>query len=494
MDILFDAVLNLASLSGMFYLLLGVLVGLLFGAMPGVGGSTALAILIPLTFGMQPADAILLLGGVMGANEFGGSLTSILINTPGTSTNAATCLDGHPMARQGKAGMAIGAAAAASTIGGWIGIAVLLVLLPFAKTIILSFGPPEFFLLAIAGLAAVALSTGQYFLKGLIAGGFGLLLAMVGFDDMGGGQRYTLGIDYLWDGISIMPMLIGVFAIAEMIKLAVDGGKLADDTDVVVTGVMDGIKAVFKNLRTLVQGSLIGTLIGLIPGVGGTVTAFVSYSAAKQTSKDPESFGKGNIVGVIAPEAAINAKDGGSLVPTLAFGIPGGAETAIFLGAMVIHGLQPGPMLLIEHEYVIFSLILSLSLSCLLASLIGIASARYLTHVTRLDITVLVPIVLAIAFVGTYAVQSSLGDVLLALAFGVVGYFMLKFNFPRVTMIIGLVLGSLAERSFHQSLMISRGDYGVFVATTISKVLIALLILAIGVFVYQRLKHARRLA
>ena len=491
--VVLSSLANLATVPGLSFLLLGVLVGMLFGAIPGLGGTTALAILIPLTFSMTPQDAILLLGGVMGAGSFGGSITAILINTPGTSSNGATCLDGHPLAQQGKAGLAIGAAAAASSLGGIIGVVVLIGLLPFARAIILAFGPPQFFLLTVLGLAAVAMTTSRHFVRGLLMAAFGLTFSFVGYDDVGGNVRFTLGSDYLWDGIGLIPALIGLFAVAEMIKLTIEGGVIAKSADKVsITGVTDGIIAVFKHYRTLLKGSIIGTLVGIMPGIGGTVAGFLSYSFVSQTSKDPESFGTGNIEGVIAPEAANNAKDGGSLIPTLAFGIPGSAETAVFLGALVIHGIQPGPMLLVEHPDIVFNLIVALTISCILASLIGIAAARHLALITKIDATVLVPIVLCIAFVGTYTVKRSFGDVILALIFGIIGYAMLRFEFPRITLIIGLVLGGLAERSYHQALMISRHDYGTFWAGGIAQFLIFLLLLTLLTPAIRRIYTLRK--
>ena len=267
-----------------------MLVGLLFGAIPGLGGTTALAILIPLTFGMTEQDAILLLGGVMGAGSFGGSITSILINTPGTSSNAATCLDGHPMARQGKAGIAIGAAAMASLLGGLIGVCVLVVLLPFARTIILAFGAARVLPSCDLGLAAVAVATSRHFLRGLVTAAFGLILAFVGYDDVGGGVRFAMGLDYLWDGVALIPVLIGLFAIAEMINLTVTGGAVAKVGDVAIEGVGEGVRAVFRHYPALLKGSLVGSLVGIMPGVGGTVAGFLAYTFVSQTSRNPESI------------------------------------------------------------------------------------------------------------------------------------------------------------------------------------------------------------
>jgi putative tricarboxylic transport membrane protein len=465
-----DALALLFTLKGSLFLGLGVCIGLVFGVIPGLGGTTAIALLIPLTFGMQPAEAITLIGGIMGSVAFGGSISAILLNTPGIAPNAATCFDGFPLAQQGKAGMAIGAAATASSIGGLLGVAILIAVIPVAKSIVLLFGPPEFFALAILGLGAIALSTGGKFLRGLIAGGVGLALAFVGFDAVNGGDRFTGGYEYLLDGIRLVPTLTGIFAIAEMINLTIKGGTVAtgDRADLKISRVSDGVIAVFQNIPILLRGSFIGAFIGAIPGVGGTVASFLSYASTVQASKNPESFGKGNIQGVIAPESANNAKDGGALIPTLAFGIPGSAEMAIFLGVLILHGLEPGPMMLIEHEGVVFSLIVAIAGSAILASIIGLMLARWLSLITLVDVHILAPTVVSVALVGVYALHNSIGDVVEAVIFGIIGFLMIRYDYPRITAVIALVLGDLAERSYHQTMMISDNDISIFYVRPIS--------------------------
>ena len=485
-DLLFTA-------RGVLYLMLGTCVGLIFGAIPGLGGTTAIALLIPLTFGMEPYEAITLMGGVMGSVAFGGSVSAILLNTPGIAPNAATCFDGYPLAQQGKAGTAIGAAATASSLGGLIGVCILVAVIPIAKEIVLLFAPPEFFMLAIMGLSAIALSTGGKFLRGLVAGALGLALAFVGYNDVSGGLRFTMGFEYMWDGIPLVPALTGLFALSEMINLSIKGGIVASagGAAVRISRVQDGIKAVFTHYRVLLRGSAIGAFIGAIPGVGGTVASFLSYASTVQTAKDRDTFGKGNIKGVIAPESANNAKDGGALIPTLAFGIPGSAEMAIFLGVLIQHGLEPGPMLLIEHEGVIFSLILALAAACVLASAIGLSIARQLSMITLVDVHILVPAVVSAALVGVFALHNSIGDVVLAMVFGVIGYLMIRFDYPRITLVIALVLGDLAERSFFQSMIMSDQNPTIFLTRGISLGLFVVTLLILFTPVV-RLAFARR--
>ena len=433
---------NLVSYGGIAYVFLGTFVGLLFGIIPGLGGPTALALLIPLTFGMDSNAAMLLCGGIMGAVPFGGSITAILLNTPGTAPNAATLFDGYPLAQQGKAGLAIGAAATASSLGGLIGIGILFATIPVAREIILSFAPAEFFMLAVLGLCAIAVSTEGKLVRGLIAAGIGLMIAFIGYDEVSGDVRYAFGSDYLWDGVPLVPALIGLFAVAQIVSLHLSGGSISEDPSLVpVTRVGDGVRAVFRHYPTLFRGSAIGCLVGAIPGIGGTVAAYLAYTTTVQISKNPESFGKGNIEGVIAPESSNNAREGGALIPTLAFGIPGSAEMAVFLGLLILHGLQPGPGLLLNHMEVILTLILALSCSSVMASIVGLSLARQLALITVIDVNILVPIILSVAFVGAYALDNSIYDVLLTVIFGTLGYLMIRFDFPRLPLVIAMFFG-----------------------------------------------------
>jgi putative tricarboxylic transport membrane protein len=490
-DAILASFLTLFSYGGIFYVFAGTLVGLLFGVIPGLGGPTALALLIPLTFGMDSSNAMVLCGGIMGAVPFGGSITAILINTPGTAPNAATVFDGYPLAQQGKAGLAIGAAATASSLGGLIGVGILFATIPVAREIILSFAPPEFFMLAVLGLCAIAVSTEGKLVRGLIAAGAGLMIAFIGYDEVSGTVRYTFGSEYLWDGVPLVPALIGLFAISQIITLYVSGGSISENVAAVrVNRVWDGIRAVFKNYPILLRGSAIGCIVGAIPGIGGTVAAFLSYSTTVQMSKNPETFGKGNIQGVIAPEAANNAREGGALIPTLAFGIPGSAEMAVFLGLLVLHGLQPGPGLLLNHMDVIVTLILALSFSSVLASLIGLSLARRLSLLTVIDVNVLVPIILSVAMVGAYALHNAIHDVLLTVIFGGLGYLMIRFDFPRLPLVIAMFLGEVAEINFRQTLMISDGAWGIFFTRPISLTLFILILVSL-VLPLARLTYRR---
>lgn len=478
-SLLSDALTSFFGSGQSYYVLFGVLVGLTFGVIPGLGGPTALALLIPVTYTMDPVAAMYLAGGSMGATSFGGSMTAILLNTPGTPPNAATTFDGYPLTCQGKAGLAIGASATASALGGLIGLISLLLVIPLARDIIYLFGPPEFFLLTVLCLVAIAVATMGKLLRGLIAGGFGLIVATVGMDSVSGELRFAGEVDYLWDGIPLVPVLTGMFAISQMLLLGLRGGSIASEKhrDDRLSGVFDGIKSVFRHWPHLLRGSAIGTVIGAIPGLGGVVAAFFAYSSAAQTSREPETFGKGNIIGVIAPESANNAKDGASLLPAVAFGIPGSAESALLLSILILHGIEPGPSILIENQREIYGLILAITFSAVAASIIGLLGSRWLMLITRVKAQALVPIVIGLTLTAVFVLEGKLGDVIVCGIAGIVGYLMIRFDYPRLTFIIALVLGRTMEQAFHQSMNISDGNLLDYVAGRPTSVILFIFIL-----------------
>lgn len=493
-DSLIEGIVNLASVHSLLLLAAGSAIGLLFGAIPGLGGTTAVALMIPLTFGMEPWQAIILMGGIMAATSTGGSVSAILLNTPGIAPNAATTFDGYPLAQQGKAGLAIGAGATASALGGVIGVISLVAVIPIMKEIVLLFTPPEFFMLAIFGLCAIAVSSGDRLLQGLITAIIGLMVGFVGYYDVTSTVRFDYGIPLLEDGVKLVPALIGLFAISEMINLAVKGGSIAQDTSSVkISRVSDGVKAVFKHWSTMLVGSGYGTFIGAVPGVGGTVAAFLSYSTQVQRDPNPDvEYGKGNIKGVIAPESANNAKDGGSLIPTLAFGIPGSAETAVFLGVLILHGIEPGQKLLVENEPLVFTLVVALTVSAVFGTLVVLALAKYMAMLTMISVHMLIPTVTVIALVGAFALNTEIGDVVIALIFAVIGYFMIRFNYPRVTFTIAIVLGAITELNFHQSMLIADDDMSIFVTRWLSLTLFIMAILSLALpTIRQKLKERR---
>lgn len=445
------------SFPNILYPIAGTLIGMFFGVLPGVGPITAMALLLSFTFGWDLIPVILIFAAMQGGGSQGGAITSILVNIPGTAPNAATIMDGYPMCQKGEAKRAIGASASASGLGSLVGIGFLVLLIPVMREIVLAFGPSEFFMLGVLGLTVIAVVSEGNVIKGLAAGGLGLMIAFIGEDPMTGTARFSFGTEYLWDGIKLVPVFLGIFAVAEMIDLSVSARRTISGKDTVeaLTGnVWEGALAIFRHFSLFIRSSVLGTVIGLIPGIGGTVSGFVAYGQAVQMAKDPEGFGKGDIRGVIAPEAANDAKDGGALVPTVAFGIPGSEGMALLLVAMTLHGIVPGKELMVDHLDKLFVLIWSLVLSNVLSSLIAIMIVDVLAYVTVIRTQVVVPAIFMVSLIGAYAYQYQMGDIIIAFLFGFLGYYMKKHAYPRISLVIALVLGGLIEMSFQQILQL----------------------------------------
>ncbi|MEO8225712.1 MAG: tripartite tricarboxylate transporter permease [Gammaproteobacteria bacterium] len=437
------------------YPLAATLVAMLFSATPGLNSSTLMALVIPLTYAWEPLPVMLVFGALVGGATFMGSVTSILFNIPGKASNAVTLLDGYPMTCQGKAKTAIGCAAAASALGSTLGIAVLILFLPFMREAVVALGPAEYLMLAIWGLTTLAALTGHSLVKGLIAAGIGLQLAFIGYDPRTAEPRFTFGVDYLQDGLSLVPVLLGLFALAEIIDLMVSGREtLSGQRRLQDLGgsVTEGVRAVFQHFGLLVRSSFIGIIIGAIPGIGGSVAGFVAYGHASQTAGDRSRFGHGDIRGLLAPEAASDAKDGGALVPTLALGVPGGTGTAMLLGALTLHGLSPGRELLTDNLVLVFVLIWSLFVSNWLTSLLGVSLVNPMARLSTIRTSRLIPVILTLAMLGAIQSRGLAADAVCAVTFGLVGFLMKRRNWPRVPLVIGMALGLLFETNLHLTL------------------------------------------
>lgn len=463
------------------FVVLGTLIGLVFGALPGLGGVVALSLLIPITFGMDPTAAIVLFAATMGGTAFGGSVSAILINTPGTPPNAATCFDGYPLAQQNRAAEALGTSATASLLGAFVGLIVLVALIPFTREIILSFGPPEFFWLAVLGLTLIGVLTEGSILKGVISGGFGLMVSFIGYSNVTADYRFGFGTLFLWEGIEVIAAFIGIFAIAEIMRLSVDDTTIAEDAAAMSGSVLKGVTNVLTQPILLLRSAAIGVLIGMVPGVGGSVANFIAYGQAVQTSKDPKSFGTGNPSGIIASEAANDAKDGGSLLPALIFAIPGSAGSAILLGGLIFHGVTPGRNLIEGDIAILFMIVLALLFSNILTSLIGLASAKHLARITMVPVRLLIPIILTVSLVGAYATRGAPGDIVVAVVFGFLAFGMVVFDYSRVALVLALILGPIVERYLLQSLSISDSGYWILVNRPISQLLIAIALIGIAI-------------
>ena len=454
---IFDALLNVVgSPSNLLLLLIAVPVGMFFGAVPGLGGKLGIVLCIPFVFGMDPLAGAVFLIAMHSVVHTGGAIPSILFGVPGTGPDAATIVDGLPMTRNGEAGRAIGAALGASGVGGVIGGLFLLAIMPLLRPVVLAFGPAEFFLLALFGITFIALLAGDSLLKGLIVGLFGLMMACVNLDPQTGAQRYTFDQLFLWDGIDIITAVLGLFAIPEMIALGVAGGSIAERgkhrASYALGGVLEGIGDVFRHWGLTVRTSLIGAFIGMIPGLGGDAASWICYGHAVQSSKHPERFGTGAVEGVIAPETANNSKEGGSLLPTLFFGVPGSSGMAILLGAFVMLGIQPGPALALTGMDVVWTLIWALMIANILAVLMFFAIAPAFGYLSYVRGSLLIPFVLTLTFLGAYLSQRAWENLVLLTVLGTLGYLMKKYEWPRPPFVIGLILGPVVEDSFHKAM------------------------------------------
>ena len=442
-------------------LVIGVFGGIVVGAIPGLTGSVGIILLLPFLFFVDTANALIMLCGVFCGAIYGGSIASILVGTPGTPSAAATMLDGYPMAQKGEAGKAIGVATIASTSGGIISMLFLILIAPQLARFGLRFGPPEFFALICFALTIIASVSADSLIKGLLAGFFGLLVATVGLDPLLGYSRLTFGIPRLMSGFPMLAVLIGVFAISQLFMQLQDVGKDYKVPDQKMKNILPSWSELKGLIKTIVPASVLGTFLGLVPGTGGAIASFWAYGEVKRFSKNPETFGTGNIHGVAAPEAANNGTTGGALVPLLTLGIPGDVMTAVMLGALMVVGIRPGPMLFRDSPEMINSLFVALIFAQFLILGLGLLSVRVLPKVLKTPPSILFPIVFALCFIGAFSLNNSPYGMLVALIFGVVGYFMRKNGLPPAPFIIGVILGPLAEGYLGRALVTSKGDWSI---------------------------------
>lgn len=488
LEAIISGLTQVLSWPAMGLMLLGIPIGLVIGAIPGLGGNLGLALLIPFTYGMNPVAGFSLLLGMHSVVQTGGPMSSILFNAPGTGPSAADCLDGFPMAQQGKAGRAIGAALVSSIAGGLIGAIGMAILIPFVRPIILAFSPAEFFMLAILGITFIALVSGNSLLKGLIIGGIGLMLSFVGMDPVTGVVRFAFGQLWLFDGVKLVPIVIGLFAGSETISMILKGGSIVEGDAKVGDDVFEGVKDVFRNWWLVVRCGIIGYVIGLMPGLGGEVSAWVTYGHAAQSSKHPETFGKGNVEGVIAPACAIHSKEGGALVPTLAFGVPGSSAMAILLGAFLVLGLQPGPAMLKDHLDVVWAMFWVVIIANIIGALALLAVAKYLTLLTVLRSSLIVPFIMVFVMLGSFLTNNSTADLAVTVVFSVVGYAMKKYDYPRAPLVLSLVLGGIAEKNLQMSLQLWGPE---FLLRPITFILLILTIVSVAYPVWRAIRKSK---
>lgn len=447
LEVFFTSLLGIFEPKTLLTMLAGIAIGFAVGILPGLGGSVSLALMLPFTFYMEPVQAFAFLLGMYVVTATTGDITSVLFGVPGEATSAATVLDGYPLTRKGQAGRALGGALLASTLGAIIGAFALALSIPVMRPLVLALGPPEFFMLTMLGLSFVIALSGRSIIKGLMMAAAGFLISMVGLDPQAGVPRYAFGQLYLWDGINIVALVVGLFGGAELLQLMLSKSSISQRAAAdPYAGLALGLRETLQHWRVVVRSSLIGIGVGVIPGLGGSVSQFIAYGSAQQASKHPELFGKGSMEGVIAAGANNNAKDSGALIPTIAFGIPGSVSMAVLLGAFIIAGLQPGPEMLTTHLDVTFSLVWITVVSNIIAVIVALLLLKQLVKLSFLKGTWLVPFLLILLSIGAFTANNDINDIIvmvLAAAFGVV---CIHWDWPRVPFLLAIVLGGTAER------------------------------------------------
>ncbi len=487
---IFSAIVVVFEFQNLLAIFIGVAFGIFMGAVPGLTATMGIALVIPLTYNLDTITAFCILLGAYKGSLYSGCIPAILINTPGTPAAAATVMDGFPLTQKGRGSEAMGVALWSSVIGDVISTIVLIFGAVFLGKFATNFGPAEFATLVLFSLSIVASVSGNSLIKGLIAASLGFLFGTVGLDPIHATPRFTFGSVNLMNGISIMAMLIGLFAVSELLVRSEDIGKKRSDTPLAnrIRVTWQQIRALFP---TIFRGSIIGTVLGAIPGLGATPAAFLSYSEAKRNAKQPEEFGKGSLEGVAACESANNATCGGALIPLMALGVPGDVTTAVLLGAFLIHGLAPGPMLFTDSIDLVYAIFIALLTAALMLPVLGVLAIRLFSHITRISPSILYPMIAILCVLGVYGFNSSVTDLWVMLFFGLLGYVMRKFEFPLAPMMIGFVLEPIGESSARQALTISSGDWSIFFSTPISVLFLVLTAASITLIGYRTIQSKR---
>lgn len=472
-DIVYGLIQAFSPLN-LFAAFMSVAAGIMVGALPGLSAAMGVALLIPVTFGMPAETALIALAGVYCGAVYGGSISAILLHTPGTSSAAATAIDGYQLTLKGKAGKALATATIASFIGGILSTVALYIFSPLLAKLALKFGPAEYFWLSIFGLTIIAGVSSKSMLKGLISGALGLVISTVGMEPMLGTPRFTFGAIELLEGVPFTATLIGLFSMSQVMILSEK--KLKEMGQ--IKKLTDKIALSWKEIKTIIPVSLrstvIGTVTGILPGAGGTIAAFMGYNEAKRFSKNKEEFGNGSIEGIAGAEAANNAVTGGSLIPTLTLGIPGNSVTAILLGGLVIQGLKPGPDLFTIHGKITYTFFAGFAVVNIFMLFLGLFGAKFFAKISTVKDSILIPLIFALSVVGSYAIYNRLFDVWVMFVFGIIGYFVKKVNLNPAAIVLAIILGPIGETGLRRTLIINKGSYAALFSSTISWVLITI--------------------
>ena len=477
----------------LWYTFLGVLMGTIIGVLPGIGPSAGIALLIPITYGMNPTSALIMMAGIYYGAKYGGSTTAILIRTPGEAASVMTSIDGYEMAKKGRAGAALAVSAIGSFIAGTIGVIGLTLFAVPLTSIALKFGPAEYFTLMLFAMTAVSTLTGNSPAKGVLATIVGLVIATIGIDLQSGQARYTMGIPEFQDGVGFVVVVVGLFAMAEVFRGLEDSFKGTAPPAMKITGRLWLTREEWKrSIGPIWRGGIIGFVIGVLPGAGGTIASIMSYTTEKRISKHPEEFGHGAIEGVAGPEAANNSDTAGAMVPLLTLGIPGGGATAVMLGAFIMYGVQPGPLLFQTRPDLVWGLINSMYVGNVMLLILNLPLIGLFVRLLYIPQGILYPLIVAISAIGAYAINGSTVDLWLILFFGIVGYVFGKVDIPVAPLVLSLVLGGIMEQSFRQAMTISGGDIKIFYNSTITVTLLVMSVISVLLpFIILRLKALR---
>lgn len=489
---LMDGFVVALTLQNLFFGFVGCLLGTLIGVLPGIGPTSGIAMLLPLTTILEPTAAIIMLAGLYYGAMYGGSTTAILINIPGEVSSVPTALDGYKMTKQGKAGLALSMAAISSFVAGTLSLVGLTFFAPSLANIALKFGPPEYFALMILALSVVVNLSGRSLLKGLISGLLGFLIAAIGMDPMTGVARFSFGNLNLLSGIDFISVIIGLFAISEILGNA--GSHIPEIYSERIEGLWPKAKELIYALPAMIRSTFIGFFLGLLPGCSPAVTSFIAYDTEKRLSKNPEKFGQGEVLGIVAPEGANNATTSGGFVPLMSFGIPSGPALAVLLGGLMIYGLQPGPTLFEKHGEFVWAVIASMYIGNVILLILNLPLVALWVKLVRIPYPILAPLILVFSFIGAFSVRFKLFDVGVALFFGVFGWICKKTGFPTSPLILCLILADLFETSLKQSLSLSQGNPLIFFSRPISLALLILALILTILSLYTRYKKPDKAA